>query len=72
MIRTRLALTHDLFINGLAVSGSRVVSDFATPSLDNTSEEEEDEMALNWRNKGLRELMAARNKGSNSKEVPKS
>ena len=40
--------------------------------LDSTSKEEEDEMALNWRNKGLRELMAARNKGSNSKEVPKS
>ena len=40
--------------------------------LDSTSKEEEDEMTLNWRNKGLRELMAARNKGSNSKEVPKS
>ena len=29
-------------------------------------------MALNWGNKGLRELMAARNKGSTLKEVPKS
>ena len=40
--------------------------------LDSTSEEEEDEMALNRGNKGLRELMAARNKGSTLKEVPKS
>ena len=39
---------------------------------DSTSEEEEDEMALNRGNKGLRELMAARNKGSTLKEVPKS
>jgi len=30
MIRTRLASTHDLFVNGLVVSGSWVVSDFAT------------------------------------------
>ena len=30
--RTRLVLTHDLFINELVVSGSRVVSDFAIPS----------------------------------------
>ena len=33
---------------------------------DNTSEEEEDEMALNWRSKSLRDLMATRNKGSTS------
>ena len=31
MTRTRLAPTHDLFIKGLVVSGSRVVLDFATP-----------------------------------------
>ena len=37
----------------------------------NSSEEEEEEMALNPR-KGLRDLMARRNKGSSSKEVPKS
>ena len=30
--RTYLASTHDLFINELVVSGSRVVLDFATPS----------------------------------------
>ena len=40
--------------------------------LDNTSKEEEDEMALNRGNKNLRDLMAARNKGSTSQEVPKS
>ena len=39
---------------------------------DNTSEEEEDEMALNWRSKSLRDLMAARNKGSTLQEVLKS
>ena len=33
--------------------------------------EEEEEMALN-RRKGLRDLMVRRNKGSSSKEVPKS
>ena len=33
MTRTHLASTHDLFINGLVVSGSQVVSDFATPNL---------------------------------------
>ena len=32
MTRTRLGSTHDLFINGLVVSGSRVVSNFATPT----------------------------------------
>ena len=32
MTRTHLASTHDLFINGLIMSGSRVVSDFATPN----------------------------------------
>ena len=32
MTRTRLGSTHDLFINGLVVSGSRVVSSFATPT----------------------------------------
>ena len=39
---------------------------------DSTFEEEEDEMALNWGNKSLRDLMAVRNKGSTSQEVPKS
>ena len=34
MTRIHLASTHDLFINGLVVSSSRVVSDFATPSCD--------------------------------------
>jgi len=38
----------------------------------NTSEEEEYKMALNRGNNGLRDLMAARNKGSTSKEAPKS
>ena len=33
---------------------------------DNTSEEEENEMALNRGNKSLRDLMAARNKGLTS------
>ena len=37
----------------------------------NNSEKEKEEMALNPR-KGLRDLMARRNKGSSSKEVPKS
>ena len=37
----------------------------------NTSFEEEEEMALNQR-KGLKDLMAGKNKGSTSKEVPKS
>jgi len=37
-----------------------------------TSEEEEDEMALNQGNKSLRDLMAARNKGLTSQEIPKS
>ena len=32
MIRTRLASTHDLFINGLVVLSSWVVSDFTTPN----------------------------------------
>jgi len=40
--------------------------------LDKSSEEEEDEMALNMGNKGLRELLVGRNTGSTSKEVPKS
>ena len=39
---------------------------------DSTFEEEEYEMALNRGNNGLRDLMAARNKGSTSKEAPKS
>ena len=39
---------------------------------DKSSEEEEDEMALNWGGKGLRELLATRNIGSISKEVLKS
>ena len=39
---------------------------------DGTSEEEVDEMALSRGNKSLRDLIAARNKGSTSQEVPKS
>ena len=39
---------------------------------DSTFEEVEDEMALNRGNKSLRDLMATRNKGSTSQEVPKS
>ena len=31
MTQTHLALTHDLFINRLIVSGSQVVLDFSTP-----------------------------------------
>ena len=38
---------------------------------DSSSKEEEEEMALN-QTKGLRDLMVVRNKGSTSKEVPKS
>ena len=38
---------------------------------DNSSKDEEEEMALNQR-KGLRDFMARRNKGSSSKQVPKS
>ena len=37
-----------------------------------TSKEKEDEMIMNWENKGLRKLVAARNKGPTSKEVLKS
>ena len=37
----------------------------------NTSFKEEEEMALNLR-KGLRDLMAKRNKGFTSKDIPKS
>ena len=33
MTRTHLILTHDLFVNGLFVSGSRVVSDLTTTSI---------------------------------------
>ena len=40
--------------------------------VDSTSEEEEDDMALNRGNRSLRDLMAARNKGTTSQEVPKS
>ena len=40
--------------------------------LDSTFEEEEDEMALNWGNRSLKDLMAARNKGITSQEVLKS
>ena len=39
---------------------------------DNTSQEEEDGMALNWGSKSLRDLMAARYKVSTSKEATKS
>ena len=38
--------------------------------LNSSFEEKEEEMALNQR-KGLRDLMAGRNKGSTSKEIPK-
>ena len=38
----------------------------------NSSKEVEDDMALNKGNKGLRKLLAGRNTGSTSKEVPKS
>ena len=40
--------------------------------LDNSSDKEEDNMALNKGNKSLRELMAARGKGPTSKASPKS
>ena len=40
--------------------------------LNNSSKEEKDEMALNRRNKSLRELMASRGKVSTSKEATKS
>ena len=40
--------------------------------LDSTSEEEEDEMALNQGNKSLRDLMATWNKVSTLKEATKS
>jgi len=33
MTRTRLVLAHYLFINGLVMSGLRIVSNFATPSM---------------------------------------
>ena len=39
--------------------------------LDDSSEEEEEEMSLNSR-KGLKDLLVGRNKGSFSKEAPKS
>ena len=39
---------------------------------DNSFDEEEDDMALNKGNKSLKELMAARGKGSTSKAPPKS
>ena len=39
---------------------------------DSSSKEEEEEMALNKGNKSLRELMAARNKGTTSQEIPMS
>ena len=39
---------------------------------DNSSDEEEDDMALNKGNKSLRELMAAKGKGSTSKAPSKS
>ena len=38
MTQTRLASTHDLFINGLVMLGSRVVSNFPTPMLNVTME----------------------------------
>ena len=40
--------------------------------LDSTSEEEENDMALNRGNKSLKDLMVARNKGLTSQEAPKS
>ena len=39
--------------------------------IDDSSEEEEEEMTLNPR-KGLKDLLVGRNKGSSSKEAPKS
>ena len=40
--------------------------------LDSTFKEEGDEMALNWGNRSLRDLIAARNKRITSQEAPKS
>lgn len=37
MTRTPLTLTHNLFINELIVSSSRVISDFAIPNSDYSS-----------------------------------
>ena len=45
---------------------------FVIAHSNNSSEEEEDSMALNKHNKSLRELMASRGKGSTSKEATKS
>ena len=39
---------------------------------DNTSEEKKEEVAFNWGNRSLRDLMAMRNRGTTSQEVPKS
>ena len=52
------------------VSGIRP-SSLVIVHLDDSSEDEEEEKALNQR-KGLRDFMAERNKGLSSKEVPKS
>ena len=51
-------------VSGLHPSGLVVVHP------DDSLEDEEEKMALNQR-KGLRDLMAGRNKGSSFKEVPK-
>ena len=51
-------------VSGLHPSGLEVVHP------DDSLEDEEEKMALNQR-KGLRDLMAGRNKGSSFKEVPK-
>ena len=65
-------------INHLDAEGeSDMNSGVRTPVLviaysDNSSNEEEDDMALNKGNKSLRELMVARAKGSTSKAPPKS
>ena len=40
MTQTHLTLTYDLFINELVVSGSQIVSNFATPILTRGNENE--------------------------------
>ena len=52
------------------ISGVRTLC-LVVANIDNSSEEEEEEMALNPR-KGLKELLTGRNKGSSSKEAQRS
>ena len=40
MTQTHLTLTYDLFINELVVSGSQIVSNFATPILTKENDKE--------------------------------